>query len=104
MLEHLGPAYNEYEVRRTMDRLFDKPGTLMYLQTFRCAKCAWNLDVPADIPMREVPVHDGLRRLQVTGGAPRPRQGQQRLVTLGLAREEDLWQTPQSPVSVSPRL
>ncbi len=43
MLEHLGPAYNEYEVRRTMDRVFDTPGTLMYLQTFRCAKCQYTM-------------------------------------------------------------
>jgi hypothetical protein len=43
MLEHLGPAYHEYEVRRAMDRVFDTPGTLMYLQSFRCAKCQYTM-------------------------------------------------------------
>ena len=49
MLEHLGPAYNEYEVRRTMGRVFDTAGTLMYLQTFRrSASTRWRASAPGD--------------------------------------------------------
>ena len=35
---------------------------------------------------------------------PRTHGGQQRPVTLGLAREEEHWHTQQGPVSLSPRL
>ena len=38
------------------------------------------------------------------GGTPRTPQGQQRPLTLDLAREEEHWQTQQDPVSLSPRL
>jgi len=43
LLEHLGPAYKESEVRPSMDRVFESPGALMYLQSFRCAKCQYTL-------------------------------------------------------------
>jgi len=43
MLEHLGPAYNEYEIRRTLDRVFENPRALTYLQSFRCAKCQYTM-------------------------------------------------------------
>jgi len=43
MLEHLGPAYKESEVRSAMDRIFENPRTLTSLQSFRCAKCQYML-------------------------------------------------------------
>src|SRR4029450_3667211 len=38
------------------------------------------------------------------GRQPMYARGQEKPLTFGLAREEEHWQTPQSPVSLSPRL
>ena len=43
VLDHLGPGYDEYVVRRTMDRIFERPRPLTYLQSFRCAKCQYTM-------------------------------------------------------------
>ena len=42
-MEELGPAYEESGVRPAMDRVFENPRALMYLQSFRCAKCQYTM-------------------------------------------------------------
>ena len=42
-MEELGPAYEESGVRPAIDRVFENPGALMYLQSFRCAKCQYTM-------------------------------------------------------------
>jgi hypothetical protein len=38
-LAQLGGVNKDYEVRRTMDRIFREPGSLLYKHSFPCEKC-----------------------------------------------------------------